>query len=250
MRHLLQRHPFAVEAFFRHTLVLTYAFPRDVLDPLLPPGLVLDTHGDFGFVAIALVQTARLRPAFLPAALGCDFFLAGYRLFTRLGHENSALRGLCILRSDTDRAFMVHAGNLFTHYRYHRCEAAIEEGEDQLTCRIRTPRGEADLDVTARLSTPAALPAGSPFTTGREALRFAGPLPFTFSYEPETRSILRIRGVRAAWHPRPVAVEVRTVSFFDRDPFRAATPILAAAFHLRDVPYRWERAVRTRVEAA
>jgi hypothetical protein len=241
MRHLLQRHPFAVEAFFRHTLVLTYAFPSAMLERLLPPGLVLDTWHDHGFLAVALVQTERLRPARFPAALGRDFFLSGYRIFARSGTR----RGLCILRSDTDRSSIVIAGNLLTHYRYVHCQADIEERGGVLRCRIRTPLRDADLDVSADLTGPAALPPGSPFATACEARRFAGPLPYTFSYEPETRSIIRVQGVRSAWDPQPVAVEVRTATFFERPPFDATSPLLAAAFHVRNVPYRWERGVRT-----
>jgi hypothetical protein len=41
MLHLLKRHPFPVKAFFRQSLVLTYAFPQELLHPLLPPGLGL-----------------------------------------------------------------------------------------------------------------------------------------------------------------------------------------------------------------
>ena len=72
MLHLFKRHPIPISAYFRHSLVLTYAFPRDVLQPLLPPGLVLDTYREYGFLAIALVQTAHLRPSFLPAVFGRD----------------------------------------------------------------------------------------------------------------------------------------------------------------------------------
>jgi len=35
----LRRHPIAVKARFHDCLTLTYAFPQDVLRPLLPPGL-------------------------------------------------------------------------------------------------------------------------------------------------------------------------------------------------------------------
>lgn len=63
--------------------MLAYALPAEVLKPLLAPGLKLDTYGDLGFLAIALVETRALRPAFLPEALGLNFFLAGYRIFTR-----------------------------------------------------------------------------------------------------------------------------------------------------------------------
>src|SRR5580704_17969600 len=95
----LKRHPVPISAFFRHSLVLTYAFPRQILAPLLPPGLVLDTYGEHCFLAIALVQTERLRPSFLPQAFGQDFFLSGYRIFTRLDTPANSQRGLRILRS-------------------------------------------------------------------------------------------------------------------------------------------------------
>ena len=238
----LRRHPFAVEAFFRHSLVITYAFPPEALAPLLPPGLVLDTHEGFGFLAIALVQTRGLRPAWMPRGLGQDFFLSGYRVFARFKTASGrSLRGLRILRTDADRRLMVVAGNLFTHYRYRKCEASVREGPDRLDLRIRTRRAEADLDVSADLVVrPEAPPAGSPFKSLTEARKFAGPLPFTFDYEPETHSIVVIEGVRERWDPQPVTVVVRENTFLTRSPFKHFSPVLANAFHLRDVPYRWQ----------
>ena len=97
--------------------------------------------------------------------------------------------------------------------------------------------------MTADLAT-AALPAGSPFRSVRDARRFAGPLPFTFDYEPETHAIIAINALRTNWQPAPVAVDVRRVSFFDQAVFEGCTPVLAAAFHVKDVDYRWARGVR------
>src|SRR5688572_7759544 len=77
MLHLLKRHPLPIAAHFEHVLVLTYAFPCDLLVPLLPPGLELDTLGDYAFLTVATVQTRDLRPAFLPRAFGRGFFLTG-----------------------------------------------------------------------------------------------------------------------------------------------------------------------------
>ena len=100
----LQRHPFSVEALFERSLVLTYALPQSALQPLLLPGLQLDTFKDFAFIAVALVETKHLRPAGLPKWLGRDFFLSGYRIFTKFVRPGRAtLRGLQILRSDTDK---------------------------------------------------------------------------------------------------------------------------------------------------
>lgn len=246
MRYLLQRHPIPVKAWFSHSLVLTYALPVAALDPHLPPGLILDTFGDYGFLAVAMVQTRGLRPAFLPRVLGQDFFLAGYRIFTRFRTgDGRLLRGLRILRSDTDRRRMVWGGNLLTHYQYRLARASVEEGTTTLNVQVSTPDAEADIEVLARfdprIETP---PPGSPFPDLRQARLFAGPLPFTFDYEPETHSIIAIEGVRQNWKPVPVSVEVRKLGFLDRFSTGHERPILANAFHVKDIPYSWKRGVR------
>jgi hypothetical protein len=240
----LKRHPIPIVAHFHDCLTLTYAVPADVLRPLLSRGLELDTFRGYGFVAVALVQAAALRPAGLPGAMGQDFFLAGYRVFTRFRREDGRLiRGLRILRSDTDKARMVAGGNLLTHYNYHRCDAEVVASRAGVRVAIDTPDHGGDLRVSADFAA-AALPEGSPFPSLREARPFAGPLPFTFDYEAETDSIIAIRANRANWKPAQVAVKVERMSFFDQPAFRGCTPILAAAFHVSDVDYRWDRGVR------
>ena len=245
IRRRLQRHPLAVTAFFRHSLVLTYALPQKVLQPLLPPGLVLDSLGDLAFVAVAMVQTEALRPAGLPRALGQDFFLCGYRIFVRFRTRSGRmLRGLKILRSDTDRRLMKVFGNLLTHYQYRLAKVIVDVTGGRLEIKTSTPDAAADLHVIAHLDNPAAgLPAHSPFRDWHQARLFAGPLPFTFDYEPETHSVVLIEGVRQHWRPTPVALEVRENTFFDHDPFRAAQPILASAFRVENIDYRWKRGV-------
>jgi hypothetical protein len=241
----LRRHPIPISAFFSHSLVLTYALEPQILEPLLPPGLMLDTYRGYGFLAIALVQTKRLRPSFLPAAMGRDFFLSGYRVFTRLAGGRQSLRGLRILRSDTDHQWMARAGNLLTHYNYRLCRVTVEERGQEIHWAIETPGAEADLEVTAHLTgEPAPLPVGSPFATLAEARRFAGPLPYTFDYEEETHSIIGIQAIRQKWDPQPVAVDVLRNAFLEGEPFRRTKPVLANAFYVRDVPYQWQRGKR------
>jgi hypothetical protein len=243
MIHLLKRHLVPIAAYFEQVLVLTYAFPKDLLAPLLPPGLELDTYGDFGFLAVATVQTRALRPSFLPEALGSDFFLTGYRIFTRLKtSKGKVLRGLKILRSDADRSWMVTWGNLLTHYGYRKADVVCRRQDGSLRIEVKTPQSEADLELVADLrSLPAPLPEGSPFPDLATARRFAGPLPHTFDYEAESHSIIVVRGVREEWNPQPVKVTVTKVNFLQSPPCNQATPILANAFYLSGVPYRWER---------
>jgi len=74
--------------------------------------------------------------------------------------------------------------------------------------------------------------------------RFAGPLPFTFDYEPETHAVIAIEAARAGWRPQLTAVTVARAAFFDGAPFGGVTPVLAAAFHTGNVDYHWKRGVR------
>ena len=238
MLHLLKRHPIPVSAHFDATLVLAYAVPQEQLKPLLSPGLQLDTFGEFGFVAVALVQTRALRPAFLPSALGQSFFLSGYRIFARYTtRQGRHLRGLQILRSDTDKRFMQLAGNALTHYNYCLAKVNLQTSPETLTIEVVTPRHEADLKVVAHLNQTGVLPPGSPFPDIETARRFAGPLPYTFDFEKPTGSMILVKGVRKAWEPTPVRVGVERATFFERFGGQAR---LANAFYLSDVPYRWE----------
>ena len=45
----------------------------------------------------------------------------------------------------------------------------------------------------------------------------------------------------------PVSVEIRANTFFDDPRFAGATPMLANAFYLSDVPYSWQAGRRESV---
>ncbi len=254
MRHLLQRHPLPMRTHFAHSLVLTYALPPELLTPLLPPGLALDTYTDrtgreHGFVAAALVDARGLRPSALPARLGRDRLLTGYRIFTRFPTPGGrGMRGLKILRSDTDSRAMVLGGNLLSRYHYRLARISSRTVGDTLEFEVVSADGRADLRVRADLgSRPAPLPPGSPFADAKDARRFAGPLPYTFEYEPQTGSVIVVKAARTHWDPMPVAVEAPRPTFFDHGPFAGSEPVLANAFHVAGVDYGWE-AGRRRTE--
>lgn len=240
----LKTHPFAVEAFFERSLVLTFAAPVAEIQALLPAPLVPDTfRGEWGFLAMALVQTRRLRPQGWPALLGHDFCLVGYRAFVRyVTPAGKRLRGLYILRSETDRRRMALLGNLFTHYRYATTDIALTDSPAGFTAASR----QSDFEVRLALpgTTPLGasevlLPVGSPFASWAEARRFAGPLPFTFSVEAAARRVVIIEGVRQHWQPEPVAVEQAHVGFLSQLPLSQL--VLANAFLVREVPYHWKK---------
>jgi hypothetical protein len=247
--YFLQRHRMPIKAHFNSSLVLAYALPKAALEPFLPPGLDLDTYKEFGFLSIVLVHTSDLRPAFLPRGLGIDFFLCGYRIFTRYQtRAGQTLRGLRILRSDTNRRSLRVFGNVLTHYAYELSTWKVRRTDSCFDVQVSTPDHKADLDVEADLLAPAGLPEGSPFADLPEARKFAGPLPFTFDYEHQTHSIIRVEGVRQQWNPRPVTVKVHHNAFLEQEVFRNSGAILANAFFLENVPYAWRRGIRESLE--
>lgn len=240
MTELLKNHPFAVEAFFKTSVVLTYAAPANQLQSLIPECLMLDTFGDKAFVALAMVQTRELRPKGFPRFMGNDFFLAGYRIFVRyVNAHGKRLRGLYILKSLTDKKKMELLGNTFTHYNYSQTDIGVEEG---VQCQHFFSCGSG-IDVTVEEGSDAlALPSGSPFANWKEARRFAGPLPFTFTYNQQKREVLIIEGVREDWTPQPLFVKEANVEM--PEILKGVDLTLANAFIVKNIPYCWKKGVK------
>src|SRR5437016_13498080 len=148
LKHL-KRHPFPVVAWFERVVAVSFAFPEAVLRPLVPSALEIDAYEGLGFVTVALVWTRQLRPAGFPAFLGQDFFLAGYRVFTRLRDVSGRrLRGLKIVRSETDKRRMVWAGNLLTRYCYRHVNVAIREAGAETAIRTSLRDGTPTLELS------------------------------------------------------------------------------------------------------
>lgn len=228
---------------------MSFAFPENVLRSLVPDALEVDTHEGLGFVTVAMVWTKKLRPAGFPRVLGHDFFLAGYRVFTRLRDESGRkLRGLFILRSETGKQRMVLLGNLFTGYHYRHVKLSIEAADAETRVKATLPDGSPTLNL-AFASPPegVSLPEGSPFRDWHTARLFAGPMPFTFSREDDGRFVV-IEGSRQDWAPRPVRVLDWQVSLFHEPPLRGIKPILANAFVVEGVSYRWEKGRMVKAE--
>jgi uncharacterized protein YqjF (DUF2071 family) len=238
MLSFLKNHPFAVEAYFESSLVFTFAVPKEQLEQLIPECLQLDTfHDKWAFIAVAMVQTKELRPKGFPKFIGNDFFLIGYRVFVRYTNNSGKnLRGLYILKSETDKKKMEFWGNIFTHYNYTTTDIKQEENTDTKEIYSTHSKFKITIDKTKE---EISLPEQSPFADWKEARRFVGPLPFTFTYNKETSEVLIIEGVRQNWTPNPVKVIDYDFEFLNSLKFE--TIILANAFIIKNIPYYWEK---------
>ena len=235
----LKNHPFAVEAFFESSLVLTFAVHIDEIQTLIPPCLELETFNNkWAFIAVAMVQTKDLRPRGFPRLFGNDFFLIGYRVFVRyVNRAGKRLRGLYILKSETDNSKMQFLGNMFTHYNYMAIDINQKKQNNTLEISSANSAFKVTVDTMGNENIP--LPYGSPFPDWKEARRFAGPLPFTFTYLRETEQVLIIEGVREHWTPKPV--QVLGYSFDYLNKMNLKFLILANAFVIENIPYAWKK---------
>ena len=238
MLSFLKNHPFAVEAYFNSSVVLTFSVPKEELGHLIPEGLSLDVYKDkWAFVAVAMVDTKGLKPKALPAFFGNNFFLIGYRVFVRYTNRSGKrLRGLYILKSETDKKKMEWLGNVFTHYNYTTTDI-------QQTCnnrRLEINSEQSDFSTIFSEGIPdVSLPKDSPFPDWKAARRYAGPLPFTFTYLPKSRKMLIIEGVRQNWIPQPIEVAEYRFSYLESLNLKGIQ--LANAFIIRDIPYQWKK---------
>lgn len=238
MIDFLKNHPFGVEAFFKESLVLTFSVPKEQIKHLIPECLKLDTFQDkYAFIAVAMVQTSDLRPKGFPKILGNDFFLIGYRVFVRYTNQaGKNLRGLYILKSETNKKKMEFFGNIFTHYNY-TTTAIVQSNLDNERV-ISSLKSDFKICLDSSIQ-EVNLPPNSPFENWKEARRFSGPLPFTFTYNAKKKEALIIEGVRQNWHPEPVKINSYQVSFLNQ--LNLYEIELANAFVIKNIPYYWKK---------
>ncbi len=232
----LKNHPFAVETTFESSVVLTFAAHRNELEKLIPAYLQLDVYdGKWGFVALALVSSKKLRPKGFPEFLGNDFILAGFRIFVKhINPKGKVFRGLYILKSETNKPKMTFFGNIFTHYKYATTDIAFNRNGNSLRIFSR----QSEIDVEINIAENAGLPPSSPFPDWAAARKFAGPLPFTFSVDESKGEILIVEGVRQSWTPKPVAIGPCRIGFIENLNIET---FAANAFIIENIPYYWKK---------
>jgi hypothetical protein len=200
--------------------------------------LLLDTWKDkWAFLAVALVHTKSLRPKGFPSFMGSHFLLLGYRIFVRYKTKvGKQLRGLYILKSETNKKSMEILGNIFTQYQYNTTDLKLTGVNNSFHFFSKNSDVNVEFQKGKELVD---LPTGSPFNNWKEARRFAGPLPFTFSVNIKTNEVLIIEGVRNNWIPTPLQINNYRFGFLSQLNLKA--PVLASAFEVDNVPYYWKK---------
>ena len=131
---------------------------------------------------------------------------------------------------------MAFAGNIFTHYNYRTTDITTATTDNRRVISSNRSAFKIEIEETDE---PVSLPPRSPFAEWKEARRFAGPLPFTFTYQEHNNSVLIIESVRQNWKPEPIKVLEHSIAFLDELALEGV--VLANAFEIRDIPYYWKK---------
>src|SRR5690606_28523350 len=124
-------------------------------------------QGKWAFIAIAMVQTKGLRPKGFPKFTGNDFFLIGYRIFVRYtNNAGKRLRGLYIIRSQTNKKKMKFFGNIFTHYNYTTTDIVQTTNGNLRTIKSEKSNFQIRVEKTEN---EIQIPDNSPFTDWKDA---------------------------------------------------------------------------------
>jgi hypothetical protein len=130
-------------------------------------------------------------------------------------------------------------GNVFTRYNYSLTDVSIEK-TGTTDYHIRSSSSNLNIQV-AKGNDLTALPEFSPFQDWKTAKKFAGPLPFSFTWDQNKKQMLTIEGKRENWTPQPLAVHAANIGFLNN--LKLKSMQLANAFIVEDVPYYWKKGV-------
>jgi uncharacterized protein YqjF (DUF2071 family) len=233
-------HPVPMRTVFSTCVLVNFAIDRDALRRRLPPHLEPDVHDGKGYLSIVIAKMERMRPAFLPEALGVTYNQVVYRAVVRCGPE----RGVTFLRSDADHDLMVAAGNALTFFRFHSAQITWLPTSRGLRFTLRPSDGApAEIDAVYEASgTEDTLPASSRFPDLRTAQAFLSELYVAFGARRMDGRVETVRIARTPWDSRVVPDRAGVYRAMTSGLlFRASEAEIDSIFLVRNLSYRWER---------
>ncbi len=240
-------HPVPMRTTFRHCILANFAIRPEALARRLPPHLKPAVHDGRAFLSVVIAQMERMRPAFLPAALGVTYSQVVYRAVVTCGGE----RGVHFLRSDADNGLMVAAGNALTFFRFHRADITWSLDDAALRFHLTPRSGDAAVihgEYHLR-DGRTAMPASSRFAALDDAQRFLTELYIAFGRQRGDGSVEAVRIERSPWRSVVVSDRVATYQAMSSGLlFHAEEAELDSCFYVAQMRYRWSRGTTVRAQ--
>jgi uncharacterized protein YqjF (DUF2071 family) len=235
-------HPVPMRTVFRHCFLVNFAVRPDVLASRLPDHVQPDVHDGWSYVSIVIAGMERMRPAFMPPALGITYSQVVYRAVVVCGRE----RGAYFIRSDADNTLMVLAGNALTFFQFHRADATWSFSTAVTRFSLRPRSGEAagidaEYDLTVAKDQ---MPATSRFATLDRAQYFLTELYAAFGRKRRDGKVEAVRIKRTEWRSTIVRDRVGSYEAMKSGVlFGPGQAELDSIFYVERVNYRWHRGI-------
>lgn len=229
---------------FRRCLLVNFAVDAGAMRRVLPPHIEPDLYGGDAYLSVVVARMEKMRPAFLPRALGITYDQIVYRAVVRCGDE----RGVHFLRSDADDRLMTVLGNAFSSFRFHRSAIDVAERDGRLELDVATTSAvPAGIQATYTVADARrSLPPTSAFPDLSTATSWLVELFAAFAHTPGRPDIDVVRIARGSWDVHVVDDLRARYDYMTsgRGPFPTGTARLDSVFLVGDVPYVWHRGER------
>jgi uncharacterized protein YqjF (DUF2071 family) len=240
VRSIVPKHPIPMRTMFRECLLVNFAIEPEALRRLIPVPIELELHRGEAYVSVVIAEMDKMRPAFLPHALGITFHQVVYRAVVRTPKNGE--RGVYFLRSDADNALMSIAGDWLTFFRFHAASIRTTHKGDLLAVDLTAARRDcADIHATYNVaSARRMLPASSRFESFEQAKEFLVQLFAAFSYDALTNELSIVHIQRGEWKIEVIDDAPAVYEWMQRGPhFNTENTRLDSVFYVREIPYTW-----------
>lgn len=193
-------------------LFLHWPVPVAVLRPLIPPGLILDTHQGSAWAALTPFTLWGLRPRFLPEL---PFVSRFHELNVRTYVHHRGVPGVWFFSLDAARLLPVLGARMLFHLPYHRADMSLAEADGTVVYRSRRLDAARPAEFRATWRAGERLPAAEPgslefFLVERYCL-----------YAEHRGRIFRARIHHAPWPLRAATVSELASTMFEAAGFEA-----------------------------
>ncbi len=228
----------AIQGVIDRRILVNYRVDVEVASRLLPPPFRPKLAGGYAIAGICLIRLKKIRPAFLPVAVGIGSENAAHRFAVEWDRDGLPEEGVYIPRRDSNSRLNALLGGRLVPGEHHHARFNVDESGDRFSVAFQSDDRQVAVKVVAQRIDD--LPSGSVFSSLGEASRFfeGGALGYSATRDPARYDGLELRC--EAWSVQPLAVQQVESSYFeDVMKFPAGSATFDCALLMRGVEHQW-----------